>query len=191
MDNVVRQNRKARNTHRRLVDLVLQLMIERDPRQISMRQIARAANLQQSVIYHYFASKEELLKEAFLAAQQGVHQALLDLPTESDINKLLRQRIEYHLDNGHLVIPMLRYFMAFRADDSISPGAYRHIQEVIDCGCRQGVYASSDPGADAKVIAHAINGFLLEHFPIDPNRKSQIVATVQSFAERSLRKEGR
>ena len=187
----------SHDTKNIIISQVLGLMATTDPRAISMRKVADLVGVQQSVIYHHFHSKEELIAQAFQTAYQQLQQAYVELPAESDVHALLSQRIKYQLDNGHAIIPMLRYFMAFKQDKQGQPGgyipqrAYAHIKEVIDLGVKQGVYASADSDADARVIVHAINGFVMEYYPDTGSHRDELIRMIQNFIERSLTKGGR
>jgi AcrR family transcriptional regulator len=184
------------DTKQVLIDNVLNLLATHGPAQISMRKIAEAAGVQQSVIYHYFGGKDELLSQPFLAAQAQLRQALADLTWTEDTHELLRQRIRYHLDNGKYILPMLRYFMAYKEERKGEPGSYippqalYHIRQVIEQGVTEGIYESDDPEADAKVVVHALNGFVIEYYPHANDINEETVARIQSFIERALRKEG-
>lgn len=183
----------SEDTRTKLINSTLDLMRSTDPNHISVRQVAGRTGIRQSVIYHYFPAKHQLLHAAFLAAQRDIRQALEDLPPmHGNAQRLMRQRIEYQLDNAHLIVPMLRYFMAFKHLQPDKPGgfipaqAYRHIKEAIDEGVKQGMYATKASEQDAKVIVHAINGFVLEYHPINPVYKENLINVIQQFVERAL-----
>lgn len=183
-------------TKRLIIDKVLELLALHGPAQISMRKIAEIVGVQQSVIYHYFGGKDELLRQVFLEAQQHLRQALVELPEVEDAHELMRQRIRYHLDNGAYILPMLRYFMAYKEERKGEPGSYIppqalwHIKQAIERGMAEGVYESDDPESDAKVIVHALNGFVIEYYPHTDDIKEETIARIQSFIERALRKGG-
>jgi AcrR family transcriptional regulator len=174
---------------------VLHTLLSSGPEQVSMRQIADQASIQQSVLYYHFKSKEDMLKQAFLLAQQQIREALEQLPPLATAPALLRQRIVYHLQHGHLIIPMLRYFMAIKQAAPQEPGgyippqAYRHIREAIELGIEQGVYRTDTIDQDAKVIVHALNGFVMEYYPDQPY-SDELIDSIQSFIERGLQKGG-
>jgi hypothetical protein len=66
-----------------------------------------------------------------------------------------------------------------------------HVEEVIRKGIRTGEFAIADAEVQlkAKVIAHTINGYLLEYYPDVPQPKElqEIVDDIVSFAMAGLR----
>lgn len=158
-----------------------------------MRKLADRANVKQPVIYYYFENKEALLTEAFYFAQGQLRDELAALPPETDARRLLRQRLAFSWENAHLVMVMLNYFLGQKREveplfQRVPPAAYRHIQQAIELGITQGVYASEQPGRDAAMIVHAMNGFAMEHFPGRPHQSDpQLLDDVVSFIERALR----
>lgn len=180
------------NTRDKIIEAALKLMTRYDPGVISVRQISLAVGIKPSVLYHYFPDKMELLRQSFLLAQQSMRNALQLLPVVQGTADMLRQRLLFHLDNAHYIVPMLRYFMAYKEELAGEPGsyippqAYMHIKQAIDKGIENGDYQSPDSTTDAQVIVHALNGFVLENYPLTKQSKSEILSTIQPFIERAL-----
>ncbi len=163
------------------------LFAERGSSGLSMRDLAEAAGVSPSVIYHYFKDKDVLLRSLFDAdsKQLGVERAALPvLPTARES---LAQRINFQFDYGEKIVYILKYYMQYRATFQkqpvgyVPPTAYLHIQEVLEQGLATGEYEPMDKPAQAKIIAHAINGFVLEYFP-DPPIGAEREALVQGLS---------
>lgn len=162
---------------------------------ISMRRLASDLETSPSNLYNYYEHKESLLEETFESTQKSIRQSLQDLPPVSDIDELLEQRIRFSLDHALEIVYLLRFFLHFKHhfpehDQGFVPSrAYRHITEVIEKGIKQNEYHSESPDQDAKVIVHAVNGFILEYFPHldDPNHKTTVAQAITSFVTRALR----
>lgn len=188
----------SEETRTRLIKETLRLMAVVGPDEISMRRVAQESNIQQSVIYYYFPDKDSLLAAAFGSAQKQIRAALMGLRQLQDPREMLQQRINYHFTHGHLIVPMLRYFMAVKLSKPGVPGAfipeaaYRHIQEPIELGNKTGVFSSPDPAADARIITHAINGLILEHYPdkLTPKTRRELEQNMYLFIERALTAKG-
>ena len=92
----------------------------------------------------------------------------------------------------------MKYFIAYRKNFPSFEGGYvpdkssLHIEEVLQHGVTTGEFTTNDLKKDAKVITHAINGFLLEYFPDTPSGKAkeELVTTIHEFLLRALMKGG-
>lgn len=164
----------------------------------SMRTIAKEIPLAQSVLYHYFPDKDTLLRTMFdtLNTQLGEKRAALKQPkTASD---MLKQRIHFQFDNAEAIVAVLKYYIAYRDTFPKFKHGYvpdktsLHIEEVLQYGMLQEEFQLDDMIQDARVITHAINGFLLEYYPLIPlgKEKETLVAAIHSFIMRALQKGG-
>ena len=161
----------------------------------TMRKLADVTGVKQPVIYYYFASKEDLLTEAFVLAQQRIGAALAAWPASSHARELLRQRLDFTWQHAHLVMAMLNYFLGQKRTAAtqsappvrIPPQAFRHVQEAIELGMAQGVFESPDPNRDASIMVHALNGFAMEHFPATASASDPaLLDDVYNFFARAL-----
>src|SRR3989339_1748693 len=57
---------KGDATRCRILDIAIQLISDKGPDAVSMRELAQKLKLTKPVLYYYFKYKEELIKEAFL-----------------------------------------------------------------------------------------------------------------------------
>jgi hypothetical protein len=109
---------------------------------------------------------------------------------------MLKQRIHFQLDNQEAIVAVLKYYLAFRQTfpkhkaGFIPDKSALHIEEVLKYGLETKEFVVADLELDAKVITHAINGFLLEFFPHTPTQSERetIVTNLYSFISRAISK---
>lgn len=81
---------------RRLIDSAAELFAEHSYEEISMRQIAQAAGISKSLLYHYFPSKTELFAAA--VAERALElQEVLEAPAEGTVLEQLAASIDAYL----------------------------------------------------------------------------------------------
>lgn len=164
---------------------------------LSMRKLAQEANISLSVIYHYYADKDVLLKEIFDATntQLGRDRALLQERTS--VLDALRDRVDFQLNHMADIVFVLKYYLQYR--DTFEKNKYGyvpaktslHIEEILELGQQTGELRDGiDIKREAKVITHAINGFLLEIYPAVPSRAEhkRLVEDLTTFIARSIMK---
>ncbi len=164
----------------------------------SMRTLAKEIPLAQSVLYHYFPDKNALLREMFDTLNTQLGEKRAKLPIEKSASEMLRQRIIFQLDNAEAIVAVLKFYIAYRKTFPKFRGGYvpdktsLHIEEVLQYGMITGEFNMNNLEQDARVITHAINGFLLEYFPDVPlgHEREDLVHTIHSFLLRALRKGG-
>lgn len=163
---------------------------------LSMRSLSEASDVSLSSIYYFFKDKDILLKEVFEKVSKELGKERAGLPKRKTAKKMLEDRIYFQFQHIEKVIYILKYYLHFRPNflrlDSgyIPEKGYLHINEVIEKGLDTGEYTSKDPVEDAKIMAHAINGFLLEYFPETPKKQDlkKIVLSITEFLNRSMEK---
>lgn len=160
-----------------------------------MRTLARDCDISLSSIYHHFNDKDELLKEIFYVTSRELGQRRSELPRLESASDALRQRIQFQFDNAESILYVLRYYLHFRDSFPKQPlgylddKAYLHIKEVLMMGQENGeFYINRSIDEEAKVIAHSINGFVLEYFPERPSSReyNKVVDSIHAFLVRSL-----
>lgn len=162
---------------------------------VSMSIIAHKSDIAKSVIYHYFSGKDALLKEMFEHTSAELGRKREQIIWNKDAVGRLRQIIMFQFDHAEDVVAVLNYYTVFRSlFKKIESGgfvpmkAYRHIEEILEYGVSSGEFHVQDLRSDAKVITHAINGFVLEYFPHIPKgeEKQQVVGEIADFILRAL-----
>lgn len=161
---------------------------------LSMRTLSKESSVGLSSIYNYFEDKDKLLKSIFDQTNKHLGLQRKLLPNRKTAKKMLEDRIAFQFKHIEDVVFVLKYYLHYRPyflrinSGYIPAKAYLHIDEVIAKGISTGEYSTSDPVADAKIMAHAINGFLLEYFPDTPKGKelSSLIVSLTNFLNRSM-----
>jgi hypothetical protein len=95
---------------------------------------------------------------------------------------------------------VLKYYLHFRNTFShnsrghLPPQSYKHIEEVLESALADGVLRQQvDVEADAKVITHAINGYILEYYPttLSTGQKKKLADQLTKFIARAYRTQHR
>ncbi len=161
---------------------------------VSMRDLANISGMNVSNTYHYFSSKDKLLEEIFHLTNNKLGEKRRSLPQTVSAAEMLKQRITFQFDNAEDIVFVLKYYLTFRNsfkknDTGFLPSkTYLHIEEVLNRGIKSGEFKVDDLYEDTQVIAHAINGFVLEYYPHKFSReeKRKVVAQVHRFLMRVL-----
>jgi AcrR family transcriptional regulator len=160
----------------------------------SIRKLAKDIHITHSVIYHYYADEETLLRAMFTYVNQELGKKRSALPDTPNSREMLKQRIVFQLDNAYLIVAVLKYYLAHRLEFKRNGTGYvpdksaLHIEEVLKRGQETKEFTIVDLESDAKVMTHAINGFLLEYHPNIPDgkEKDQLAERIYSFLIRAL-----
>lgn len=162
----------------------------------SMRILAKESGVGLSSIYHFFNDKDEILKEIFDSTNKDLGIARAKLPNRKSAKQMLLDRIKFQFIHIEDVVFVLKYYLHFRPSFiKINSGylpakGYLHIEEVLEAGVSSGEFSinHSEIDKEAKVIAHAINGFLLEYYPNPPKNDElkEVTLSIHNFLIRSL-----
>jgi AcrR family transcriptional regulator len=79
------------NQREHILDVALQLMSEQGSAAMSMRRLAQACGVQVAAIYHYFPSKDELLRS--VVEERRYSSRLVELPVELDRGAPIEARL--------------------------------------------------------------------------------------------------
>lgn len=161
---------------------------------VSMRSLASTSGTTLSNIYHYFPSKEKLLEEIFDTTNTNLGKKRKLLPELETSSEMLKQRIEFQFANAEDIVYVLKYYLAFRkkfkknGDGFLPPKTYLHIEEVLRRGKDSGEFDVKDIYEDAQVIAHSINGFVLEYYPhkLSPVERDRVVKKIHKLLIRAV-----
>jgi vacuolar-type H+-ATPase subunit I/STV1 len=121
-------------------------------------------------------------------------QARALLPQTATADEMLRQRVAFQIDHAREIVAVLKYYLTYRSafgytgHGFVPEKAYEHMREVLARGQGTGEFAINDLDTEAKVMTHAVNGFLLEYHPYSPQgeEKKQLVETITGFLLRAL-----
>lgn len=160
-----------------------------------IRLLAKNLGVVPSVIYHHFSNEDVLLKEMFiyLNTELGKKRSLLTPPKNT--SGMLKQRIEFQLDNATAIVAVLKYYLAFRKtfpknkDGYIPDKSSLHMEEVLQYAKENGVYKRHSLRDDAKVMTHSVNGFLLEYYPytLVGKEKTELINRIHNFLFNALK----
>ena len=161
---------------------------------LRMRTLAAQLKMPLSLLYHYFPSKDELLKQLFEQTNKSLGVARAALPEQATAAAMLRQRIAFQFDHAEEIVTVLKYYLHFRLTFSKRGGGYLpekstlHIDEVLEFGIKTGEFTIDDLPATSHVITHAINGYLLEYYPADVTvvEQKRLVQEIADFMLRAL-----
>lgn len=161
----------------------------------SIRCIADELGIAHSVLYHYFENEEHLLKAMFDYTNKQLGIKRKNLPKMKSAHEMLKQRIGFQIDNSEDIVAVLKYYISHRTqfpkfkNGFVPDKSALHIEEVLHYGISTKEFHVSDLEDDAKVITHAINGFLLEYYPHIPTgkEKEELINRIYSFLIRSLK----
>lgn len=184
---------QTRNT---ITEIAKQLFAVHGYEGFSMRTLAKESGVGLSSIYHFFQDKDEILKEIFKKTNRELGVDRAQLPTSDSAGEMLLGRIQFQFEHIEDVIFVLKYYLHFRPDflklnsGYIPSKGYLHIEEVLEVGVKNGEFSipASEIPKESKVIAHAINGFLLEYYPNPPEDEelAEVTGSIHLFLMRSL-----
>lgn len=167
---------------------------------LSMRSLSAQAGISLSVAYHYYKNKDALLRAVFIETSQSLGEKRASLPTPTSTTDMMYQRIGFQFDHMVDIVFILKYYLKYRDSYSktshgyLPHTAHLHIKEVLEHGISyKELRAIQDTDAEAKIITHSINGFLLEYFPTPPtgDERHQLISSINDFMMRSLQTEMR
>ncbi len=161
----------------------------------SIRNVAKEIPLAHSVLYHYFKDEEELLKEMYESLNSALGEKRAKLPKTKTASEMLKQRIKFQIENEEEIVAVLKYYLSHRKNFKrfkngfVPDKSSLHIEEVLRFGMETKEFFVENLDDDAKVITHAINGFLLEYYPHIPTgkEKNELVDRIFNFLIRALK----
>jgi len=184
----------ATQTRQEIFDTAGLMFAELGYHATSVRDIARALDLQPGALYNHFASKEDVLwqivnraADQFLEAAEGV--------AETEPAERLRRLIQGHV---RVIAANLRnatvffHEWKFLTPDRRTQIAERrdryeaHFRRAIAEGMASGVFAPGDPKFAALVILGALNWTYQWFDPAGPLHPEEVAGKIHEFAARSL-----
>lgn len=183
------------NTKQIILQKATQVFAKNVYQHFSIRNVAKEIPLSHSVLYHYFKDEEELLKEMYESLNRDLGEKRAKLPKTKTASEMLKQRIKFQIDNEEEIVAVLKYYLSHRENFKrfkkgfVPDKSALHIEEVLKFGMETKEFSIKNLEDDAKVITHAINGFLLEYYPHVPKgqEKKELVERIFSFLIRALR----
>ncbi|MEI7819153.1 MAG: helix-turn-helix domain-containing protein [bacterium] len=162
---------------------------------LSMRTLAKSANISLSVIYHYYSDKDVLLKDIFDTTNTKLGRMRHLMPAATSMTQALDQQLNFQLDHMEDVVFVMKYYFHFRDDFKKNATGFvpvktsLHIEEILELGRSTNELRDDiDIVREAKVITHAINGYLLEIYPAIPQvrERARVIKDLKDFILRSI-----
>lgn len=160
---------------------------------VSMRILSKESGVGLSSIYHFFKDKDVLLRDVYLQTNKVLGTKRSELMTQPTAEQMLAQLIRFQFEHNEDIVYVLKYYLHFRKDFAELPTrtlpaqSVVHIEEVIHKGNSTGEFTIDEASIErmAKVVAHTINGYLLEYFPETPNKSEmeEIVSDIVAFSK--------
>lgn len=164
-------------------------------RGFSIRLLSKNLGVVPSVLYHHFPSEETLLREMFNYLNTELGKKRSELPPSTNTSEMLKKRIAFQLENATAIVAVLKYYFAFRTtftqthDGFLPDKSALHMEEVLQFAKINGEYKHLSLQNDAKVMTHAVNGFILEYYPytLKESEKTELVNRIHDFLFRALK----
>jgi AcrR family transcriptional regulator len=180
------------NQREHILDVALQLMSERGSSAMSMRQLAQACGVQVAAIYHYFPSKDELLRSVVEERRYSSRllESPIELPADADPSERLRAVYVLFWQGALEEEPVLRLLLGegLRSQPVALPTGAALLEVfysgVEDC-LRRCLPELADREVVAKVVvAQVFSGFIRHIFepdvPVDRIAEEQCDVLVRS-----------
>lgn len=162
---------------------------------LTMRALATELGCAPSVLYHHFENKDTILEAMFETTTRSLGNERRKLATPSSASEMLKQRIVFQFDHAEEVVAILKYYFQYRelfsqkSEKILPAAAYSHMLEVIQKGQDTGEFLVGDSPSAARVFTHAVNGFVLEYYPVSlsESEKEELATTISQLLLKSLR----
>jgi AcrR family transcriptional regulator len=183
------------NTKLTIINKTAEMFAKTGSADFSIRNLAKEVPITPSVIYHYFKNEQDLLLQMYLNLNKQLGEKRAALPKTITAFEMLKQRIGFQIDNQAEIVAVLKYYFSHRNNFKKNKNGFvpdksaLHIEEVLKYGLETKEFKVDNLEDDAKVIAHAINGFLLEYYPYKPKgkEKEELVQRIYNFIIRALK----
>jgi AcrR family transcriptional regulator len=180
------------NQREHILDVALQLMSERGSSAMSMRQLAQACGVQVAAIYHYFPSKDELLRSVVEERRYSSRliESPIELPADADPADRLRTVYALFWQGALEEEPVLRLLLGegLRSQPVALPTGAA-LLEVFHSGVEDCLRRCLPELADREVVAKVVvaqvfSGFIRHIFepdvPVDRIAEEQCDVLVRS-----------
>lgn len=163
---------------------------------LSMRRLSAETGIGLSSIYHFFENKDVLLKRIFDLTNTELGIERHKLKNRPTAERMLKDLIDFQFKHMDDVVFVIKYYLQYREvflalpSKNLPAKAYLHVEEVLYKGLSTGEFTMPNNQVErqARIIAHAVNGFLLECYPAAPTPAEQkrLVKDLTTFIVRSL-----
>jgi AcrR family transcriptional regulator len=169
---VARTPKVVEDRREQIMDAGLRVFAQKGFARASNKDVARAAGITPGLIYHYFVSKEALLK-AIIEARSPVHLVrslpaeMLGLPPDALLRAFVGKMVEFVEDESF--VRLLRVFLAEMIHDpNMSPfgtpavqEATKFLQDYLAAKMETGELRRTDPALAVQVLMGSVMAFVL------------------------------
>lgn len=165
-----------------------------------MRVLAKESGVSLSSIYHFYKDKDTLLKSLYHETNSNLGHERQKQPAPTSAKQMLLDRISFQFNHAEDVVFVLKYYLHFRSTfpkrvtGYLPPKAALHIEEVLAYGVESGEFNIDDKAiaSESKMVAHTINGFLLEYYPekLEATELNALCANIHDFVWRAITAKG-
>lgn len=140
---LTRKERRHRDTRREILEAARQLLLEVDPDELSLRQVARRADFSPASLYTYFASRDELVAalhaDALGRLSEHMARVSAELPPDRRVVEYGMAYMDFARENpadlrGILLVNRRALPAEAGRADALETLARRTIQEAIESG---------------------------------------------------------
>jgi AcrR family transcriptional regulator len=169
-----RKERERQRHRQEILSAALRLFAEKGFHDVSMQEIAAAAEFATGTLYNFFASKEELFFELLVAtAEESLDIVLPALEGDGDERRRLSRFIRLHARIAREQAIALRLYLLESRGQCLSGSrvetkkkeideqVIRPLSNVIAAGVRKGQFNSIDPVVAAQCLAAALQALTL------------------------------
>jgi AcrR family transcriptional regulator len=186
----------ARRRHE-ILGTAVRLFAERGYDATSLDDIARELGFTKGIVYHYFASKGALLREAVAESMETTlirQQAIVDsaLPPDAKLRRIVHDWVHDVLFDyqRYLVTLADRAVLGRTSDEAAQARPRRFVRQyraILEEGVRAGCFRAVDPGVAAQTIVQSIQGVARWYRPDGRLSRDEICADLTDMLVASVR----
>lgn len=177
-----------------LLDVALAMFAERGVENVSIKDLATEVGVAPGLIYHYFASKEELLAAVFkrhnpLPEFEAIVQELSDLPAREGLLHFVQRLVGLLPEKRHVIRLLVREMLSSRSTMlaeviALRQGGIALFSEYLQSRIDAGELRPHQPLVPLHMLVSSLLILLLLDQPVEPFVE-QFVETILDGIERS------
>lgn len=171
-----------------IMDAACELFAEKDFKQVTVREIARQAQVGVGTLYNYYASLDELFFDIFLKHAREIQQ-LLSMHAEKKA-PTLQELCTLYIDYLCSHIPFYQIMSHFMLGGDLLPASTEKLNHVMRqlLDHLEAALKKTEPCEDSRITAHALfaalNGIMISYARYPGRSDAEICAHAQRLAGR-------
>lgn len=158
----VQLNTETTDKKRAIYESTLRLIKDFGFHGTPMSQIAQEAGVATGTIYHYFASKDELIVELYHYTKERIHQAIFNesnstLPYAERFTDIWMKMVRYYMEHPEVLSFVEQFFSSPYVKD-VCPENCVGFQDEISVFLKQGIHENHVKPLDINIISAAYIG---------------------------------